>query len=451
MVKREIVRKIRKILKTGKSSELKSFLESLNHSDTARCVTDLSEKDREKLFSMLLPVDAASVLRDLPDSQAADVIEEMNPGKAADIVEEMPSADRVDVLHDMSENAADAILDQMEPEEAADARNLLKYPENSAGGIMLTEFFSYATDKTVQYVLDDLKNNRDKYKQFIVQYIYVTSPAGKLEGVLKVRDLVMEHSNAGLKDIMLKNPISVNVNDGVEKLISVFSEHNFIGLPVVDSEKKLLGIILRYRLQEAVGELTSESFLKASGIVGGEEFRSMRLSRRVFRRLSWLSINVFLNVIAASVIALHQDTISAAVVLAVFLPIISDMSGCSGKQAVAVSIRELTIGLISPADMFMVFLKEFAVAAINGIVLGLLLASVAIMWKGNMYLGLIVGAALALNTMLAAVLGGLLPLMLRKMKMDPALASGPILTTITDMCGFFFVLTFASWAINYIK
>jgi magnesium transporter len=148
---------------------------------------------------------------------------------------------------------------------------------------------------------------------------------------------------------------------------------------------------------------------------------------------------------------MHQDTIAAAVVLAVFLPIISDMSGCSGNQAVAVSIRELTLGLIRPSEMLRVFFKEFSVATFNGIVLGLLLASVAFIWKGNIYLGLIVGSALALNTMLSAVLGGLLPLILRKFKMDPALASGPILTTITDMCGFFFVLTFASWFLPHIK
>jgi magnesium transporter len=286
MEKRRIIEKIRELIESGNPSDLKNFLESLSPADTARSVTDITEEEREKLFSVLLPGDAASVLRDMPDSQAADVIGELHPGKAADIVEEMSSADRADVLNDMSDNAADAILDEMEPEEAADARMLLEYPENTAGGIMLTEFLAYTTEKTVNHVLEDMKNKREKYKQYVVQYIYITSPSGKLEGVLKVRDLVLEDPNSRLCDIMLKNPICVDAGSGLEKLISIFSEHNFLGLPVIDPGKRLVGIILRHRLQEAVGEFTSESFLKVSGIVGGEEFRSMKISRRISRRLS---------------------------------------------------------------------------------------------------------------------------------------------------------------------
>jgi magnesium transporter len=166
--------------------------------------------------------------------------------------------------------------------------------------------------------------------------------------------------------------------------------------------------------------------------------------QRTRRRLSWLSINIVLNVIAASVIAFYQETLAAVIALAVFLPIISDMSGCSGNQAVAVSIRELALGLVKPYEFFRVVMKEGVVGILNGLVLGLLLGAVAVLWKGNIYLGLVVGSALMLNTMLAVLLGGLIPLALKGLRQDPALASGPILTTVTDMCGFFLVLSFAS-------
>jgi magnesium transporter len=151
-----------------------------------------------------------------------------------------------------------------------------------------------------------------------------------------------------------------------------------------------------------------------------------------------------LNMIAASVIALYQDTLRAAIALAVFLPIISDMSGCSGNQAVAVSIRELSLGLIRPSEFLRVFSKEALLGLFNGLVLGLVLGAVAVLWKGNLQLGLVVGSALALNTLLSVVIGGSMPLLLKKLGADPALASMPLLTTITDMCGFFFVLSFAS-------
>ena len=145
-----------------------------------------------------------------------------------------------------------------------------------------------------------------------------------------------------------------------------------------------------------------------------------------------------------AVIAVFQDTLSAVIALAVFLPIISDMSGCSGNQAVAVSIRELTLGLVKPYEFLRVLAKEAPVGLMNGLALGAILAGVAFLWQGNVYLGAVVGAAMMLNTLVAVVLGGLIPLALKAAKQDPALASGPILTTVTDMCGFFLVLSFAS-------
>jgi magnesium transporter len=197
-------------------------------------------------------------------------------------------------------------------------------------------------------------------------------------------------------------------------------------------------------VEKAAEERSTRSFLKFMGIVGGEELRSMPLSLRSARRLSWLSVNIVLNILAASVIALNQDTLTAVITLAVFLPIISDMSGCSGNQAVAVSLRELTLGIIKPYEVWRVFRKESAIGMINGIVLGILLGLVAWAWKGNATLGAVVAISLAANTLIAVCFGGLIPLGLSAVGQDPALASGPILTTITDMSGFFIVLKLAS-------
>lgn len=176
----------------------------------------------------------------------------------------------------------------------------------------------------------------------------------------------------------------------------------------------------------------------------------MPLGIRSGRRLSWLSVNILLNVLAASVIAAYQDTLAQVIALAVFLPIISDMSGCSGSQAVAVSIRELALGLVRPVEMMRVLGKEMMVGCINGLALGILLGAVTLLWKGNMWLGAVVGGALMLNTIVAVSLGGIIPLALKRMDLDPALASGPILTTVTDMCGFFFVLSMATMVLPHL-
>ena len=177
----------------------------------------------------------------------------------------------------------------------------------------------------------------------------------------------------------------------------------------------------------------------------------MPLLLRSRRRLAWLSVNILLNVFAASVIAMHQETLEAVIALAVFLPIISDMSGCSGSQAVAVSLRELTLGTIRASDLGAVLMGEILLGLINGVVLGILIGCVAWIWQGSPWLGLVVGGALAVNTTLAVCIGGVIPLILKKAKKDPALASGPILTTITDMCGFFLVLTMAAFFLEKLR
>jgi len=277
-----------------------------------------------------------------------------------------------------------------------------------------------------------------------VQYLYVVDDAERLEGVLRMRDLVFSSPKAKLSSVMIRNPLSLNASEPLDDVRQFFERRNFLGVPVVEADGRLVGVVRPLAVEEAARRKTTRQFLRVSGIVGGEEFRTMPMLVRSGRRLSWLSINIVLNIVAASVIAMYTDTLAAAIALAVFLPMISDMSGCSGNQAVAVSLRELTLGLVRPRETLRVIAKEASVGAINGVVLGALLAGVALLWKGNVYLGLIVGVALAVNTLVAVCLGGALPLILRRLRLDPALVSGPVLTTVTDMCGFFLVLSLAS-------
>ncbi len=243
---------------------------------------------------------------------------------------------------------------------------------------------------------------------------------------------------------MIENPLSVRDSTSLDDLIDFFDVNHFVGVPVVDRQDHLLGVLQRSAVNEARADRNEADYLKSQGIVGGEELRTMPLLRRTRRRLAWLSINIVLNLMAASIIAIFRDTLSAVIALAVFLPIISDMSGCSGNQAVAVSMRELSLGLIQPRDLWRVLMQEGSVGLINGVVLGLLVAFLAYAWQGNGYLGLVVGLALCLNTMIAVCIGGTVPLILKYFNFDPAVASGPLLTTVTDMCGFFLILGLAS-------
>ena len=419
-------------------------LHSLTPSETARTLSRLSPADQSHLLTMLPADEAADLVIDVPDAQAAVMIERLTPEEAASIVEALPSDERADLLGDISKAAAQDILDELPPEEAEDVRELLSYPEESAGGVMIREILRYKENWTVGDVLTDLREFAEKYAKYNVQYTYVIDVSDRLQGVVRLRDLVLAPSRMPITEIMIADPVSVHVEDTLEMLHDAFEKHHYIGMPVVDQENRLIGVVLGDDVREEEHHHAEEAYLESAGIVGGEELRTMSFFRRSSRRLSWLSVNVLLNILAASVIALHQDTLEAVIILAVFLPIISDMSGCSGNQAVAVSIRELTLGVIQPRDVLRVFWKEGIVGVFNGIVLGALLGGVAWIWQGNVYLGLVVGSALAVNTILAVLLGGAVPLALRGMKMDPALASSPILTTVTDMAGFFLVLTLAA-------
>lgn len=395
------------------------------------------------MLELLPEAAAAGLLEELPGELASQLIEHLPAKEAAFIVSEIEGQNRVELLSRLDEGETAAILDLMESEVAENVRALAEFPRDSAGGLMITEYLAYPHDSRIEDVLSDLRVHSERYGRYNIQYAYVLAPDRQLVGVLRFRDLLLTSPQKAVRSIMVDDPISVNTATELEDLKHLFDQCALHGLPVVDDQNRLTGVVRRADAEKAVQQRASQTLLKFTGIAGGEELRSMPLLLRSRRRLSWLSINILLNVLAASVIAWHQDTLSSVIALAVFLPIISDMSGCSGNQAVAVSMRELVLGLIKPHEHFRVLWREAGIGLINGAVLGAVLGGVAFLWKGNLVLGLVVGVALALNTVLAVCLGGTIPLLLRRVDQDPAIASGPILTTVTDMCGFFLVLSFA--------
>ncbi|MGD9648839.1 MAG: magnesium transporter [Pirellulales bacterium] len=432
------------LVETGTAQEIKQFLDDLPHRDVALVMSRLSEQQQILAVSALAPEDAAHVASQLPPPQRVELIECLRPATAAAILDELPSDEQADLIGDLDAERARAILEHMQPEEAADARALSGYADDVAGGLMVTEYLVYPQHYRVRDVIEDMRQHADAYRDYQVQYAYVCGAKGRLTGVLQLRDLLLADPRRPIADIMISRPLSVSSETSLDDLAAFFDRYDFLGVPVIDAKGTLLGIAQKSAVEEALGDRYGDDFLKTQGIVGGDEIRTMPLLRRSRRRLAWLSINIVLNCIAASVIALFQDTLSAVIALAIFLPIISDMSGCSGNQAVAVSLREMSLGLVRPTEVVRVWLKEMAVGLINGLALGMLLGVVAWFWIGNPYLGLVVGSALCLNTMLAVSLGGIVPLVLKRFSVDPAIASGPLLTTVTDLCGFLLVLGIAT-------
>ncbi len=432
------------------AERLAQRLEELDESERVHALGRLDAEERSEVLGALPAEDAAELLGHLPDAHAAEAVEELEPSSAAEILDELESDERADLIGQLDRDSAEAILDEAAPETVESVRELLRHAEDSAGGLMITEFVAVPATWTASQLVDHLQEQIERYADYVIQYVYALGSRGELVGVLPLRDLVLARRDRRLESLMLDDPIAVPASAGLPELFELFDRFRFLGIPVVDDSGRMLGVLLREDVDEARVEQAQADELKSRGIVGGEELRTMPLFTRSGRRLSWLSINVVLNIVAASVIAASQETLSAAIALAVFLPIISDMSGCSGNQAVAVSLRELSLGLVRPAELIRVWWQEVSVGLVNGLVLGGLLGAVAWLWKGNVALGAVVAAALALNTLVAVSIGGVIPLALRRYGYDPALASGPILTTITDMCGFFLVLSLATAVLSRI-
>lgn len=448
--------RLRLVIETRDEIAAHEYLHSLPPGEITRLLGRVSEEEQRTFLTILSEEDAAQLIETLPELQAAQLMAMLPAEDAATIFDFIQSDVQADLLDQLSEEQSEAILEELPAEDAQSIRFLAKFDRDSAGGLMNTEYLAYREANSVDDVLKDLRQFAEDYADYNVQYIYVVSSAaepgdsdhkgdseGRLVGVLPLRDLVLAPRGRRISQMMIKNPISVDDSMTLDKLQRLFDGGSLFGLPVVDSAGMLVGVVSRSDIQHASEEQAGRTFLRFAGILGGEELRSLPLRVRCGRRLSWLSINIVLNIVAASVISMYEETLSAVIALAVFLPMVSDMSGCSGNQAVAVSTRELVLGVIRPGDYLHVFRKEVVLGLLNGIALGILLGIVAYIWKGTPALGLVVGGALAANTLIAVCLGALIPLLLKGFKLDPALASGPILTTLTDMCGFFLVLSFA--------
>jgi len=432
------------LAQSGDETALINHHNEMSTTDQAYLIAHLEEYEVELVLQALSPEYAAELIGNLSEAQAAGALAVLRPDSAAAIIKELASDEQADILGELAEDQADAILQYMTREEAAAVRELTAYDDDVAGGLMNREMLKIPLRSTVGEVIKLIGETLETVSDDDILYGYVTDSADKLVGVLPMHNLLFVNRAATVAETMIKDPKTVLDTASLPELAEIFDSHSFLGIPIVNSSGQLCGVVHRESVNIAEGQAADSDYLKSQGIVGGEELRSMRVWLRSKRRLSWLSVNILLNIGAASVIAIYQETLQTVIALAIFLPIISDMSGCSGNQAVAVSMRELSLGLVRPREVLRVWMQEFKVGLINGFVLGVLVALAAYIYNGNAWLGFVVGIALFINTIIAVSIGGTVPLIVKRFGFDPAIASGPLLTTITDMCGFFLVLGIAS-------
>lgn len=434
------------LITSNDGDALAMFLHLLPPQDTAYTISRLDDDNRSRMFELLSTVNpdlAADLFEHFPDERAAEIIDQLDKSVAAAIVDEMDSDEQTDVLAEMSEEDAEAILEQMDPEEANDARARLAYDETTAGGLMITEFLVYRKGQGIDEVIESLRSHADEISEYEVRYLYVTDDQNHLQGVVTLQTLIMGRVGRKLQELMIDDPGSIDVEADLQEVEDIFDRVDYSAIPVVDDQNHLLGVVQRAAVQEALSETATEDLMKLSGIVRGEELRSMPLWTRALRRLMFLLPIMLLMLVSASIIAVFEPTVERLPILAAFLPVVAGLCGSGGNQSVGVSLRELSLGLVKTGDVIRVLRDEVAVALIAGISLGVLLFLIAWVWQRDIHLAMVVGLAVPTATIFAKCVGGIIPLILRAVGLDPAMASGPLVTTMTDLCSYLTVLLLA--------
>ncbi len=434
--------KVKDAIDARDSETLAALLEPLPPSAALRQLLLLVADDRDVLMTLIRTDMAAKLIVEAPVQAATDLFERMEIDRAAEVLDRLSSDLQADIIGGFQTEDANAILARLHPNDAADVRRLAEYEDGTAGGLMVAEAFKFSETATIGAVLRGIVSEDADFERYRGQHPYVVDSDDRPVGVVSLRNLLTSNRSERLATIMVQ-PVTIGVDTTLDALQDLFDKHNFFGLPVIEADGRLVGVVSRTAVHDAALARSESESLKRQGIVG-DELRSMPTWLRSRRRLAWLSANIVLNIIAASVISAYEETLAALITIAVFLPMVSDMSGCSGNQAVGVTMRELALGVVRTKDAMRVWRKEVTVGIINGIALGILIGLVCWIWKGNPWLGLVIGTALGINTVLAVSIGGVVPLLLKRLGQDPAAASGPLLTTITDMAGFFLVLSLAS-------
>ena len=411
--------------------EVVRLTEELEHQSEEEAVKTLEALPPEvagEVLDHMDPEHASELLARLKDPEAADLLEEMWPDNAVDVIEALPEEKRTELLR---------LLQREAPKEAAVLQKLSQYRPDTAGGLMSPDVVALPEHLTVEEAIAELRRLADEAE--VLYYAYVVDRDGKLLGVLSMRDLILSDPQTPIREIMYRDVVTVPVDLDAEEVARIFDRYHYLALPVVDRDGRLLGIVTFDDVIDTIREEETEDMQRLVG-VAPEDKALDPWHESLQRRLPWLLINLATAFAAAGVVAFFEGTISKLPKLVIFMPIIAGQGGNTGSQTVTVVVRAIALGELKPGEGWRVVLKELILGAVHGLVIGAIVATIAYLWQGSPMLGVVVALAMIFNLIMAGVAGALIPLGLRFWGADPALASTIFLTTVTDICGFLFLL-----------
>lgn len=429
-------------LETGGLQQVKRTINTgLAPAEVAHLIESSPPKVRKMLWELVEKENEGEVLQHLSDEISASFLNEMSAEELVDLTSELDTDDVADLLQQLPEHVSNDVLRGMDSEDRSRLETVLSYPEDSAGGLMNTDTVTVRADITLDVVLRYLRRHRSLPE--MTDNLLVINRNEEFIGILAINKLLVSDLKQTVREVMTTDTQTLHASMDEEDVAKIFERHDLVSAPVVDNHGKLIGRITIDDVVDVIRDTADHSLMSMAGLDEEEDTFAPAL-KTGRRRALWLGINLITAFIASAVIGLFDQTIERLVALAVLMPIVASMGGIAGSQVLTLVIRGQALGHISSSNVRWLLNRELAVGFFNGLLWAAVIAAITLFWFNDPQLAWIIAAAIVINLLVAALSGAALPLILKRQRIDPALAGGVILTTITDVVGFFSFLGLAS-------
>ncbi|TSA02432.1 MAG: magnesium transporter [Nitrospiraceae bacterium] len=441
-----------RLLRRGAIGNLERMVSKMHPADVAKVLHHLnSAQEKRTVFELIKPDGTkAQVLSEMDEEDIGETLTDVPAADIAMLIRDLPDDDQAYVLTCLSEERSQDILKLMKPEDSAEVKDLLQYESKTAGAIMTTEYFSLPEHTTAEEAIHKLQGSKDTGNVF---YVYVTDKDEKLVGVLSLRQLLQVSPHTRLGTMIKREVISVATDTDQEEVAKLVGRYNLLAIPVVDRDNTLVGIITVDDVVDIIHDAATEDMLKMSGTQIEEEDVLMYSSvfQTVRHRVPWLLTNLIGSIISGSILWFFRYTIEEVVALVTFIPVIAAMGGNVGLQSSTLIIRGLATGRIELSDVKRVFMREVQIGFLIGLLCGVVVLFVAAVMHINLTLGLVVGFAMVCALVVSTSMATIMPVILKRYGVDPAVAAGPFVTTANDITGIAIYLSLATAVLSHLK
>ncbi len=425
---------------SGSLYQIRQMIKTLPTAGIAHLIESSPPKTRSVLWQLIDKDSEGEVIQYLNEDLQNDILRELNAEQVAELTEGLETDDLADILQQLPQQVTSQVLQAMGQQDRHRVETVLSYDEDTAGGLMNTDTITVRRNHTVELVLRYLRRHESIPE--MTDNILVVNRDDELLGILPLREVLVSDPNTSVREVMREDIEAIPVDMEATQIAQLFEQHDWVSAPVIDNNQKLLGRITIDDVVDVIRDSTEHSLMSMAGL-DEEDDTFAPIIKTAKRRSLWLGVNLMTAVLASIVIYLFQDTIDQVVYLAILMPIVANMGGVAGTQTLTLVIRSLALGHISPSNSRWLLTRELGVAVLNGALWAFVISLIAFMWYRDLLLSYIIASAMLINLVTAALAGAYLPLFLKRIKIDPALAGSVALTTVTDSIGFFAFLGLA--------